>query len=138
MDKKGYKKLKIWEKAHKLAMEIYKISSKFPKEELYGLTSQIRRAAFSISLNIVEGHASNSKKDFLNFLNIANRSLVETEYLLEIVKELSFINNTEYQRLEEMTVVTAVLGKNIKSAMGDNLQEKSPRGGLGTRTWVSI
>ena len=119
MDKKGYKKLKIWEKAHKLAMEIYKTSSKFPKEELYGLTSQIRRAAFSISLNIVEGHASNSKKDFLNFLNIANRSLVETEYLLEIVKELSFINNTEYQRLEEMRgelgVVLNAFTKSVKS-----------------------
>lgn len=119
MDKKGYKKLKIWEKAHKLAMEIYKISSKFPKEELYGLTSQIRRAAFSISLNIVEGHASNSKKDFLNFLNIANRSLVETEYLLEIVKELSFINNTEYQRLEEMRgelgIMLTAFTKSVKS-----------------------
>lgn len=75
-DKKGYRKLKVWGKAHKFAMEIYKTSKVFPKEEIYGLTSQIRRAAFSVSLNIVEGQASVSKKEFLNFLNIANRSLV--------------------------------------------------------------
>lgn len=100
--KKGYKKLKVWEKAHEFAIETYKISNKFPREELYGLTSQIRRAVFSISLNIVEGHASNSKKEFLNFLNIANRSLVETEYLLEIVWELNFISEMEYQRLEKL------------------------------------
>jgi len=101
-ENKGYKKLKVWEKAHKFAIEIYRLSNNFPREELYGLTSQIRRSAFSISLNIVEGHASSSKKEFLNFLNISNRSLVETEYLLEVVKELNFINETAYQKLERM------------------------------------
>ena len=101
-EKKGYKKLKVWEKAHQFAVEIYKLSGGFPREELYGLTSQIRRAAFSTSLNIVEGHASRSKKEFASFLNIANRSLVETEYLLEIVRELNFIDENEYRRLEQM------------------------------------
>jgi four helix bundle protein len=109
MEIKGYKKLKVWEKAHKLAMEIYRVSNKFPKEELYGLTSQIRRSAFSISLNIVEGHASCSKKEFLNFLNISNRSLVETEYLLEIMKELNFISDTEYQRLDKMRCEVGIM-----------------------------
>jgi four helix bundle protein len=109
MEIKGYKKLKVWEKAHKLAMEIYRVSNKFPKEELYGLTSQIRRSAFSISLNIVEGHASISKKEFLNFLNISNRSLVETEYLLEIMKELNFISDTEYQRLDKMRCEVGIM-----------------------------
>jgi four helix bundle protein len=117
---KGYKKLKVWEKAHRLALAIYNMSEKFPKEELYGLTSQIRRAAFSTPLNIVEGHASSSKKEFLNFLNISNRSLVETEYLLEIVRELNFIDNAEYQRLEKLrTEVGFMLNaftKSIKSA----------------------
>ncbi len=116
MEKKGYKKLKIWEKAHNFAIEIYKISNKFPKEELYGLTSQIRRASFSIPLNIVEGHASVSKKEFSNFLNIANRSLVETEYLLEIVQELNFISDAEYQNLEKMrTEIGAMLNAFSKS-----------------------
>jgi four helix bundle protein len=97
---RGYRKLKVWEKAHQLAIDIYRMSKEFPKEEVYGLTSQIRRSAFSVPLNIVEGHASTSKKEFLNFLNIANRSLVETEYLLEVATELKFIDETEYRRLE--------------------------------------
>lgn len=107
--KKGYKKLKVWEKAHNLAIEIYRVSKAFPKEELYGLTSQIRRAGFSVPLNIVEGHASSSKKEFLSFLNIANRSLVEAEYLLEIVRELSFLNEVEYQRLEGIRTEVAIM-----------------------------
>jgi four helix bundle protein len=108
-EKKGYRKLKVWEKAHKLAMDIYGVSKKFPKEEVYGLTSQIRRSVFSVPLNIVEGHASTSKREFLNFLNIANRSLVETEYLLEVVRELNFIDEHEYQRLEEKRSEVAVM-----------------------------
>jgi four helix bundle protein len=100
--KKGYKKLKIWEKAHCLAIEVYRITRNFPREELYGITSQIRRAAFSVPLNIVEGHASNSKKEFLNFLNIANRSLVETEYLLELTAELCFLSRQDYENLEKI------------------------------------
>jgi four helix bundle protein len=67
-ERKGYKKLKIWEKAHSLAIDIYKSTLDFPGDELYGLTSQIRRAAFSVPTNIVEGHASVSKKEFLQFL----------------------------------------------------------------------
>lgn len=108
-EKKGYRRLKVWQKAHILAMEIYKASKIFPKEEIYGLTSQIRRAAFSVSLNIVEGHASTSKKEFLSFLNIANRSLVETEYLLEIMKELNFLKEVDYYKLEEKRAEVAVM-----------------------------
>jgi len=121
-EKKGYKKLKVWERAHQFAMEVYKISKSFPKEEMYSLTSQIRRAAFSVPLNIVEGHASTSKKEFLSFLNIANRSLVETEYLLEIVKELSFLNEAEYSRLEglrrEVAVMLNAFTKSVRLPLG--------------------
>ncbi len=106
---KGYKKLKVWKKAHYLAIEIYKITKRFPREELYGITSQIRRSAFSVALNIVEGHASNSKREFLSFLNIANRSLVETEYLLEISEELHFLSNSDYERLENLRTEVAVM-----------------------------
>ncbi|MDI6744569.1 MAG: four helix bundle protein [Thermodesulfovibrionales bacterium] len=125
IERKGYKKLKIWEKAHVFAIEIYKLSSKFPKEELYALTSQIKRAAFSIPLNIVEGHASNSKKEFLSFLNIANRSLVETDYLLEVVRELNFISGTEYQRLEDLRVeIGLMLNAFTKSVRHKNSEHK--------------
>jgi len=108
-EKKGYKKLKVWEKSHILAIEIYKVTNEFPREELYGITSQLRRAAFSVPLNIVEGHASNSKKQFLSFLNIANRSLVETEYILQISEELHFLSKQVYEKLELLRVEVAVM-----------------------------
>ena len=108
-EKKGYKKLKVWKKAHYLAVEIYKVTRKFPREELYEITSQIRRTAFSVSINIVEGQVSNSKKEFLSFLNIANRSLVETEYLLEICEELHFLDKSDYERLENLRTEVAVM-----------------------------
>jgi four helix bundle protein len=118
---KGYKALKVWEKAHKFAIQVYKASAGFPKEELYGLTSQLRRASFSVLLNIVEGHASTSKKEFLSFLNIANRSLVETEYLLEVVKELGFIDEEKYLDLEnprsEVAVILNAFTRSLRSRL---------------------
>ena len=109
MSRKGYADLKVWQKSHKFAIEVYKLTKQFPKEELYGLTSQMRRSSLSIPTNIVEGHASSSKKEFLNFLNIANRSLVEVEYLLEFSLELGFIEKQEYNHLEEMRKEVAVI-----------------------------
>jgi four helix bundle protein len=127
-EKKGYKKLRVWEKANQLAMAIYKTSKTFPKEEIYGLTSQIRRAAFSVSLNIVEGHASTSKREFLSFLNIANRSLVETEYLLEIMRELKFINDTGYNGLEEMRIEVAVMLNAFTKAVNRRVKGSKEQG----------
>ena len=118
---KGYRKLKVWKKAHKMAIEIYKITKGFPREELYGITSQLRRSAFSVPINIVEGHASNSKKEFLSFLNIANRSLVETEYLLEVCEELRFLNKLTYEELEvlrrEVAVMLTAFVKSVRSKL---------------------
>jgi four helix bundle protein len=106
MDKniKGYKKLEVWKKAHELVLLTYRNTKSFPKNELFGLTSQIRRAVISITSNIVEGQASNSKRDFLNFLNIANRSLVETEYLLETALDLDYLTDSEYRQLELLRI----------------------------------
>lgn len=118
---KGYRNLKVWEKAHKLAVEIYGVTKSFPKEELYGLTSQIRRASFSVALNIVEGHASNSKREFLSFLNIANRSLVETEYLIETTRDLGFLKEGDYEALElkrkEVAVMLMAFTKAVRSKL---------------------
>lgn len=114
MDNKAYKKLKIWDIADKLATEIYKITKKFPREELYGITSQIRRAASSVPLNIVEGHASNSRKEFLSFLNIAKRSLAETEYILELSLKLDYLNKQDYEGIEN---IRHELGKMLNGFM---------------------
>ena len=99
---KRYKKLHVWQKAHEFVLLMYKYTESFPKHEQFGLTSQIRRAALSISTNIVEGQASMSKRDFLNFLNMSNRSLVETEYLMEISRELGYLPKEKYAELENL------------------------------------
>lgn len=99
---KGYKRLKVWEKAHQFVLLVYRYTNDFPKHELFGLTSQIRRAVISITANIVEGQASNSKKDFLSFLNMSNRSLVETEYLLETAADLDYLKKDRFAELENL------------------------------------
>ena len=96
MERKGYKKLKVWGKAHQLAMDIYKISKTFPKEEVYGLTSQIRRATLSVALNYVEGYARRKPAVRLNFLEISYGSLKESEYLLKFTKEEKFLDEEDY------------------------------------------
>lgn len=74
-----FKNLKVWEKAHGLTLEIYRYTKDFPKEELYSLTNQLRRAASSVPANIAEGCGKQTKADFANFLNIALGSANETE-----------------------------------------------------------
>lgn len=97
---KKYYKLRVWQAAHRFALNIYQATKTFPKEELFGLISQIRRSALSVPTNIVEGQASHSRKDFLNFLNISNRSLAETEYLLEFSRDLKYLNHNDYIKLD--------------------------------------
>ena len=86
-----FKKYDIWQLSHELTLEVYKITSSFPKKELFGLTNQIRRAVSSMPTNISEGCGRNSDKEFNQFLNIALGSASETEYLLTLSKDLNYI-----------------------------------------------
>lgn len=95
------KELKIWKKAIDLAVEVYQVTSLFPLEEKYGLTSQIRRAAISISSNIAEGAGRNSEKEFKHFLGIANGSSYELQTQLFISNKLSLINNEDLEKLNQ-------------------------------------
>ena len=96
----NFEKLKIWQKAIELVTETYLKSQSFPKEEIYGLTSQIRRCAVSIPSNIAEGCGRNTDKDFNNFLGISLGSAFEFETQLIICKNLEFINNEDFKYLE--------------------------------------
>ncbi|MBA4391722.1 MAG: four helix bundle protein [Syntrophus sp. (in: bacteria)] len=91
---KTHKDLDVWKEAMKLAKEIYRLTSGFPKEEVYGLTAQIRRSVVSIPSNIAEGAARNSDKEFVQFLYIALGSLAELETQLLLSKELAFCQST--------------------------------------------
>lgn len=95
----NYKGLKVWEKSHFITLEIYRLTKNFPREEIYGLSSQMRRAATSIPANIAEGCGKFSKPDFANFLQIALGSANETEYYLLLVKDLNYLDIQSYTEL---------------------------------------
>lgn len=99
---KGYKKLIVWQKADDLAYQVYLETKKFPKDEIYGITSQLRRAAISIPTNIVEGAGRQSRNERKQFANIALGSLAETEYLLEFCCRLTYLDKENYKRLENL------------------------------------
>ncbi len=101
-----FRKLKVWQKAHELALAIYRATAKFPKEELYGLTSQIRRASVSIPTNIAEGCGRSTDSEFARFLHIAMGSAFETEYELLLSLDLGFLAKEEYSRLDAATQET--------------------------------
>ncbi len=105
----NYEKLRISPKIHKLIVEIYKISSVFPDEEKFGLTSQIRRAATSVLLNLAEGSARFSKAEFARFLNISIASLVEVDACLKIATTLGFI--LEKERAKTDTLIQEIYFK---------------------------
>ena len=95
-----FRNLLVWQKSHELALEIYRLSRDFPREELYGLASQMRRAAVSIPSNIAEGCGRGSDPDFGRFLVIAMGSSSELEYQLLLAKDLGYVDTTMHESLE--------------------------------------
>ncbi len=98
------KKLIVWQKSHELVLKVYLVSQKFPPDEQFGLTSQIRRAAISIPSNIVEGKGRGTQKDFKRFLLIARGSLEEVKYQLLLAKELSYIDDKTYAETVDLAM----------------------------------
>ena len=96
---KGYRDLLVWQKGMDLAEDVYKTTHAFPKSELYGLTSQMRRAAISIASNIAEGQGRNSTGEFIQFLGIAKGSVAEIETQLELACRLQMLSSEEMLRL---------------------------------------
>ena len=100
----NFRKLQVWEKSHNLTLKIYKLTSQFPREEIYGLTSQIRRACASIPTNIAEGCGRESSADFARFLQIAMGSASETEYLILLARDLEYLTEDQYAELSDTTI----------------------------------
>lgn len=96
----SFKDLMVWQKAHDFVLAVYKHTATFPKEEVYGLTSQFRRAAVSCPANISEGFPKKGKADKLRFFNISQGSLEECRYYCLLAKELNYIDNDTYLILE--------------------------------------
>ena len=100
----NFKDLKVWSKAHELTLAVYRATRKFPREEIYGLTSQIRRAVASIGANIAEACGRRSDPEMRRFVQIARGSANELEYHLLLARDLEFLTVTEFRELESKTL----------------------------------
>jgi four helix bundle protein len=118
---KNYRDLQVWQKAMQFTKKVYITASNLPHDERYGLSSQMKRSAVSISANIAEGHSRNSTKDFIRFLNIAYGSLSETETHLILAKELNMASTTD---LEELLIASEEIGRML-TGLKRSLEAKS-------------
>lgn len=121
MAERPHKKLIVWQEGVAFVKLIYKITLKFPKEEQFGLTSQLRRASVSVPVNIAEGAARNSKKEMRQFLYIADGSLSEIDTLLVIAFELEYISKNDYDictgKMEKINAMLKGLIRSVNSSI---------------------
>ena len=113
----NYKDLKIWQKSVDLAVRIYEVTKSFPKEEIYTLTSQIRRSAVSIPSNIAEGSGRNSKKEFLNFLGISHGSSYELDTQLIIASRVELLNIETFESLQNDLLEIQKMNYGLKNSL---------------------
>jgi four helix bundle protein len=117
---KDFKKQVVWQRSHRLTLDVYQATKAFPRDELYGLTSQVRRACASIPANIAEGCGRDGDAELARFLQIAMGSASELEYHLMLAHELGFFTNADYERLnQETTELKQMLTKFIKKLKAD-------------------
>lgn len=105
-----YRDVVVWQRSHKLVLAIYKLTESFPSSEKYGLTSQMRRSAYSIPMNIAEGRSKSSDKDFARYLDFASGSAGELDYQILLVKDMGLISSKQYDQLyTELTEIRKML-----------------------------
>jgi four helix bundle protein len=118
---KSYRELEAWQKAMDLVILLYRITERFPREEIYGLTNQLRRAGVSVPSNIAEGQGRRSTKEFLNHLSISRGSLMEIETQAEIAARLGYVNAEDYTELKGLAVTTGRLINGLIRALEQKL-----------------
>ena len=101
---KDFRQLQVWEKAHRLTLEIYRVTTQFPRAETYGLTSQVRRASSSICANLAEGCGRNGDAELARFCGIARGSASELEYHLLLARDLRFLLPSDHEKLAQQTI----------------------------------
>src|SRR5688500_9363091 len=100
----GHERLKAWELCHELCLAVYRSSERWPVQERYGLTSQVRRAVASAPTNIAEGAAKHGPREFRRYVDIALGSLAETSYLLTLAKDLGILGSDQWNSLEDLQI----------------------------------
>ena len=119
---KNYKELNVWQKSYELCLEIYRLTAKFPNDERYGLTSQIRRSAVSIPSNIAEGYGRKTTVDYIRMLYISYGSICELETQILLAGDLSFIEQGELGTVKkEISQIERMLKALIKSLENKHL-----------------
>ncbi len=116
----NFRNLKAWQNSHQLVMKIYSYTHNFPKDEIYGLRSQIRRSSVSISSNIAEGCRRGSDSDFARFIQIAIGSASELEYQVFLAYELNYFTATEYQELNETIEIIKKMLTTLKKKLNQS------------------
>ena len=118
---RDFRELKVWEKGHRLTLAVYKATARFPQEEPYGLTSQIRRSRASIPANIAEGCGRNGDAELARFLRIAMGSASELEYHLLLAHDLKLLDTADHERLtKEVTEIKRMLTSFVQKLMADS------------------
>ena len=116
---KSFRELEVWQKAHRLVLEIYRLTEKFPDRERFSIVSQIRRSAASVPANIAEGFGRRTTKELLQFLVTANGSLEETRYFLILSRDLGYLSDESFDHLDKVCTsvaqMIAALGRSLKN-----------------------
>jgi four helix bundle protein len=120
----GYQELKVWQIGMQVSVDVYRLTEAFPKSEIYGLTSQIRRASVSIPSNIAEGHERDTTKDYLRFLSMARGSLAELETQLLIANRLSYVDLPQIQGLLNALDGLSRMVKNLQRSLRRKLDDR--------------
>ena len=118
---KSFRELEVWQKSHRLVLEIYRVSSSFPKDERFGIVSQLRRAAYSIPANIAEGFGRRSTRELLQCLAIANGSLEEVRYFILLSSDLGYVQAEDFKKLDDqlnsVAQMIAALSRALRSKL---------------------
>lgn len=122
-----YKKLRIWQESVALAVDVCKTTRSFPKEEIFGLTSQIRRSGISVPSNIAEGSCRNNEGEFKQFLGIASGSAGELDTQLFIAKELEFLTENDYVNYSNRIEIVQKMNYNLQKTLTSKTPKKAPK-----------
>jgi four helix bundle protein len=119
---KSFRELEVWQKSHRIVLEIYRVTSIFPKDERFGIVAQLRRAAYSIPANIAEGFGRRSTKELIQCLAIANGSLEEVRYFIYLSCDLGYLAKPEFEEMDKkltgVAQMIAALSRSLKNRMG--------------------
>ena len=121
-----YKKLAVTRKAHDLTLNLYRATEVFPRTEIFGLTSQIRRASSSINANLAEGSARGTDRDFLRFVRIALGSVSELEYHLVLARDLHFVSDDDFRSLEKQRAEVGAMLSGLATTVKARIRTQVP------------